>query len=399
MVAKLKEKLDACKKSKACPAPAEDPDYERYKKTGSSDEKTIEETVDEFMQDRSRAIMPYRPRRQERVMPPERNQPMRDERQERNQLQRQGRVQQYRTEPQRLALPPPEAPRPKRPRNQPLRDHPPREQVARPQVQKLRSPRERNQQGRDRRPGSTDSFSFHNDEWRKLERSIMEDLGVNEERRVRCRRCGSEDHTIAHCPQEQPLLREEPYLEWDPRHNSALPRPAAPQPSRLEPLERQPEPEDFAFWVDPGISHSHKNKLYYVKGYIGDSRQQTNFLVDTGSAVSILPRRIMMRLGATVQPEGQGTRLVGFSGVQETALGTFTSPVKIGTEAQELTFYIAERAGKPILGVDSLRKLGLSLDLQEGYLVTPQQEKILCHVIESEEQREQVAHEKGPKNE
>lgn len=80
-------------------------------------------------------------------------------------------------------------------------------------------------------------------------------------------------------------------------------------------------------------------------------------------------------------------RLVGFAGHQEEALGTIERPVKIGDETVDLSFFVSEGANKPILGVDSLKKLGFTLDCTNGVLQRPNKERVFCHVVESAEER------------
>jgi len=139
--------------------------------------------------------------------------------------------------------------------------------------------------------------------------------------------------------------------------------------------------EEFAFWTTQECEDS-PTKLHYVKCQLGETGQNSSLLIDTGSAVSILPKRTARKHGLVVQSAGRGTRLVGFSGEREEAVGSVDIPVTIGKSTRTLTFFVTENATKPILGLDALKKFRLILDLNNGSLVTPTQERIFCQAVE-----------------
>lgn len=111
-----------------------------------------------------------------------------------------------------------------------------------------------------------------------------------------------------------------------------------------------------------------------------------DFIVDTGAAMSILPRSKLKSLGATMKNEGRGTALVGFAGKTEHAEGTLPVDVKIGDTKRKITFFVTEKANKPILGLDALASFGFTLNCADGVLQTEDKGIIFCHVVESPDQ-------------
>lgn len=124
-----------------------------------------------------------------------------------------------------------------------------------------------------------------------------------------------------------------------------------------------------------------------------------DFIVDTGAAMSILPRSKLKSLGATMRNEGRGTALIGFAGKTEHAEGTLPIDVKIGDAERKITFYVTDKANKPILGLDALARFGFTLNCADGVLQTEDKGTIFCHVVESPDQQAVWNAEKRTKNE
>eukprot|EP00210_Caulerpa_lentillifera_P009663 g9219.t1 len=139
---------------------------------------------------------------------------------------------------------------------------------------------------------------------------------------------------------------------------------------------------EFAFWSERTPQGRKTLTLYHVKGKLDGSAQTLSFLVDSGSAVSVLPRRKTQKLGCTVNRSGKGTRLVGFSGNVEEALGSVEKDVTIGRATRRLKFLVSEKAAKPILGLDALQQFGMMINTEEGSLESSDGGKVYCHCVE-----------------
>ena len=123
---------------------------------------------------------------------------------------------------------------------------------------------------------------------------------------------------------------------------------------------------------------------YHVTGYLGDLAKPTSMLVDTGSEANLLPRALCKRMGLTVTPEDNPTRLTSFNGASTYADGRASIRIKIGDEERTITFIVTKNVQKALLGHDALKKFGFQINFTEDCLVTPQGQRIFCHAITTE---------------
>lgn len=139
---------------------------------------------------------------------------------------------------------------------------------------------------------------------------------------------------------------------------------------------------EFAFWNPTKPNEKKTLTLYHVRGFLEGVAQPFSFLVDSGSAVSVLPRKKIQKLGCSVSNMGQGTRMVGFSGSIEKALGSVAKKVTVGKATRKLKFLVSEKATKPILGLDALKAFGMVINTEEGSLESTDGGKVYCHCVE-----------------
>jgi len=180
------------------------------------------------------------------------------------------------------------------------------------------------------------------------------------------------------------------------------PGPSTSGAQSTEPEVHVIEPGDeFAFWS--AEKRPTQQQLFHVKGFLDQLPQTISFLVDTGSPVSIMPRKTLEKHGVSFNRKGKGTRLVGFAGKTETASGTLTREVRIGKDKQWLFFSVSENATRPILGLDALRQFRLVLDTVEGTLTNTSGDQVYCHAIETpdlqKEDEGEASTSQGSKNE
>ncbi len=121
---------------------------------------------------------------------------------------------------------------------------------------------------------------------------------------------------------------------------------------------------DSDFFVDSVESHSVKNGQAFVDLEVGPNFYQTNFKIDTGSQVNILPQRIYHDLGIKHVLQKPASKLSAYNGSTLDSVGYCNLSCKRTNNDQSdfchnVGFHVVNTQSPPILGLDTCLDLDL----------------------------------------
>eukprot|EP00210_Caulerpa_lentillifera_P000321 g314.t1 len=119
--------------------------------------------------------------------------------------------------------------------------------------------------------------------------------------------------------------------------------------------------------------------LMYVQAQI--NQRNTQALLDTGAAISIIPLQKAKKLGLAINKHDV-TTLAAYDGARSQTVGTAQVSVTLGTYTFQHKFCITPAMGSQLIfGNDLLKKQGCALDLQDHSLVLRNKHVIPCHAV------------------
>ena len=126
---------------------------------------------------------------------------------------------------------------------------------------------------------------------------------------------------------------------------------------------------------------SQGGKLLYTPITIKGVRM-SRCLVDTGAQINLIPRKDIVKNGWTYDKAGAQV-VYGFDGQPSALDGVFSSTIQVGpTTKKDVRFHVSPSISVPILGIDTLRDMGFSVNCAEGELVAESTGHIIrCSVV------------------
>ena len=91
-------------------------------------------------------------------------------------------------------------------------------------------------------------------------------------------------------------------------------------------------------------------------------------LIDTGAQINLIPKKDVVKQGWHYELAG-AKKICGFDGAPRGMDGLFTAAVKIGpTTLEKVDFQVCPQISVPIVGIDTLGKMGYNVNCREGRL-------------------------------
>ena len=124
-------------------------------------------------------------------------------------------------------------------------------------------------------------------------------------------------------------------------------------------------------------------KLLYTPIFIEGVRLP-RCLIDTGAQVNLIPKRDVVKQGWHFDFTG-AKKICGFDGAPRGMDGVFTGTIKIGpTTLEEVDFQVCPQISVPIVGMDTLGKMGFNVNCRDGKLCQQSTGKyVQCSMVES----------------
>ena len=120
--------------------------------------------------------------------------------------------------------------------------------------------------------------------------------------------------------------------------------------------------------------------LFEVAGYLNEENQKRKVLIDSGSNINILPKKVAESYGIAISPSDTKS-VSGFNGKSTAVLGRVVVQTRIGSEQEPVTYLVMDEASKIILGSPALEQFQFRLNCGERYLETRTGDKVLCNLI------------------
>ena len=105
-------------------------------------------------------------------------------------------------------------------------------------------------------------------------------------------------------------------------------------------------------------------------------------LIDTGLSVNVLPHKEAQKLNLVLSP-APVNHLEGFDGSIATVDGEWRGEVQLGPSGnkKEISILVVDRATCPILGIQSIRDFGLTLNFNNNTIGFPTGQTVSCMMI------------------